>query len=241
MNLLAMCDALIITPVKDSIQTTLKTIESISNSEGKFEYIVFNDFSNSETKSSLERNSRIYGYELVNIEDHTTNPSPNYRLILQLAQQKALIKKIPLIIVESDVIVTKNILKELIYISETYKNSGMVGAITVNEKNEYNFPYTYEKKKSNEIVKAKHSLSFSCTLITIPFLMKFSFENLSAKKDWYDIYISRQSKKYGFVNLLAKNLEVFHQPHSSRPWKKLKYENPVLYYLKKYLKNRDRI
>lgn len=241
MNPSFMYDALVITPVKDSIQTTLKTIESVSASEGKFEYIIFNDFSNSETKSSLERNKRIYGYELINIEDHTTSPSPNYRLILQLAQQKALIKRIPLIIVESDVIVTKNILKGLIFISETCENTGMVGAITVNEKHEYNFPYSFEKKKSNEVVVAKHSLSFCCTLITIPFLMKYSFENLSAKKDWFDVYVSRQSKKYGFVNLLAKNLEVFHLAHSSRPWKGLKYKNPVLYYIQKYLKKRDRI
>lgn len=236
-----MSDALVITPVKDSFQTTLKTIESISTSEGKFEFIIFNDFSNAETKSSLEINSRIYNYELVNIEDYTTNPPPNYRLILQLAQQKALEKEIPLIIVESDVIVTKNILKELISISESNKKSGLVGAITVNEKNEYNFPYTFEKKKSTEVVNAKHSLSFCCTLITVPLLMKFSFKNLPEKKDWFDVHISRQSKKYGFVNLLAKNLEVLHQPHSSRPWKKLKYENPVLYYLEKYLKKRDRI
>jgi uncharacterized protein YjgD (DUF1641 family) len=236
-----MIDALVITPVKDSIQTTLKTIESISTSEGKFEFIIFNDFSNAETKSSLETNSRIYNYELVNIEDYTTNPPPNYRLILQLAQQKALQKEIPLIIVESDVIVTKNILKELISISESNSKSGLVGAITVNEKNEYNFPYTFEKKKSTEVVNAKHSMSFCCTLITVPLLMKFSFKNLPEKKDWFDVHISRQSKKYGFVNLLAKNLEVFHQPHSSRPWKKLKYENPVLYYLEKYLKKRDRI
>lgn len=236
-----MSDALVITPVKDSFQTTLKTIESISTSEGKFEFIIFNDFSNAETKSSLEINSRIYNYELVNIEDYTTNPPPNYRLILQLAQQKALEKEIPLIIVESDVIVTKNILKELISISESNKKSGLVGAITVNEKNEYNFPYTFEKKKSTEVVNAKHSLSFCCTLITVPLLMKFSFKNLPEKKDWFDVHISRQSKKYGFVNLLAKNLEVLHQPHSSRPWKKLKYKNPVLYYLEKYLKKRDRI
>jgi hypothetical protein len=236
-----MCDALIITPVKDSLQTTLKTIESVSSSEGKFEYIIFNDFSTSETKSYLEKSSKIYGYELVNIEDLTTNPPPNYRLILQLAQQKALEKEIPLIIVESDIIVTKNILKDLISISEANKNSGMVGAITVNEKNEYNFPYTFEKKKSNEVVITKHSLSFCCTLMTVSFLRKFSFANLSEKKDWYDVYISRQVKKHGFVNLLAKNLEVLHQPHSSRPWKKLKYKNPVLYYVKKYLNKRDRI
>ena len=236
-----MYDALIITPVKDSIDTSLKTIESVSASEGKFEYIIFNDFSNSETKSTLEKNSRIYGYELVNIEDYTTHPSPNYRLILQLAQQKALSRNIPLIIIESDVIVTKNILKDLISISETFENAGMVGAITVNEKNEYNFPYTFEKEKSNEVVTARHSLSFCCTVITIPFLMKYSFENLPDTKDWFDVHISHQSQKLGFVNLLAKNLEVLHQPHSSRPWKKLKYKNPVLYYLRKYLMKKDRI
>ena len=241
MSMSARYNALIITPVKDSIQTTLKTIESVSASEGNFDYVVYNDFSNSETKSSLEKNSSIYGYELVNIEDYTTNPSPNYRLILQLAQKRALEKQIPLIIVESDVIVERHIMKGLISVSETWKNSGMVGAITVNEKNVYNFPYNFEKIKSNEVVETRHSLSFCCTLLTLPFMLKFSFENLSAKKDWFDVYISRQSKKYGFINLLAKNLEVLHLPHSSRPWKNLKYENPVLYYIEKYLKRRDRI
>ncbi len=234
-------DALVITPVKDSVQTALKTIESVSNSEGKFEYIVFNDFSNHETRSSLESNSRIYGYELINIEDYTTNPSPNYRKILQMAQQRALEKEIPLIIVESDVVVSENTLKGLITVSESHENSGIIGAITVNERNEYNFPYTFEKKKSNEVVISRHSLSFCCTLLTLPFMMRYSFENLSSKKDWFDVYISRQSKKHGFTNLLAKNLEVLHQPHSSRPWKQLKYENPIRYYLEKYLKGRDKI
>ena len=236
-----MPDALIITPVKNSIQTTLKTIESVSASEGNFEYIVFNDFSDSDTKSSLERNRRIYGYELINIEDYTTHASPNYRLILQLGQQKALSRGIPLIIIESDVVVNKDTLKGLISISEACNNAGMVAAITVNEKNEYNFPYTFEKEKNNDVVISRHSLSFSCTMLTLPFLKKINFENLPKTKDWFDVYISHQSKKYGFINLLAKNLEVFHMPHSSRPWKKLKYKRPVLYYLQKYLKQRDKI
>lgn len=236
-----MPDGLIITPVKNSIQTTLKTIESVSSSEGNFEYIVFNDFSDSETKSSLERNSRIYGYELVNIEDYTTQMSPNYRLILQLGQQKALSGGIPLIIVESDVVVKKDTIKSLISISEAYSNAGMVAAITVNENNEYNFPYTFEKEKNNDIVISKHRLSFSCTILTLSLMKKINFESLPKTKDWFDVFISHQSKKYGFVNILAKNLEVFHLPHSSRPWKKLKYEHPVLYYVQKYLKQRDKI
>ena len=84
----------------------------------------------------------------------------------------------------------------------------MVGAITVNEKNEYNFPYTFEKEKSNEVVVAKQSLSFCCTIITTPFLMKNSFFNLPDTKDWFDVYISHQSQKLGFVNLLAKNTAI---------------------------------
>lgn len=236
-----MPDALIITPVKDSIQTTLKTIESVSASAGHFEYIVFNDFSDSETKSSLERNSIIYGYELVNIEDFTTHASPNYRLILQLGQQKALSGGIPLIIVESDVLVKRDTFKSLISISEACINAGMVAAITVDENSEYNFPYHFEKEKNNNVVISNHRLSFSCTILTLSLLKKIDFKNLPKTKDWFDVYISHQSKKYGFVNLLAKNLEVFHLPHSSRPWKKLKYERPVLYYIQKFLKQRDRI
>jgi len=236
-----MPDALIITPVKNSIQTALKTIESVYASVGNFEYIVFNDFSDSETKSSLERNSRIFGYELVNIEDYTTHASPNYRLILQLGQQKALSGGIPLIIVESDVVVKKDTFKSLISISEACSNAGMVAAITVDENNEYNFPYNFEKVKNNDVVISNHRLSFSCTILTLSLLKKINFENLPKTKDWFDVYISHQSKKYGFVNLLAKNLEVFHLPHSSRPWKRLKYERPVLYYIQKFLKQRDRI
>jgi hypothetical protein len=72
-------------------------------------------------------------------------------------------------------------------------------------------------------------------------LRQFNFGELPSEKDWYDIYISRRSKKMGFHNYLAKGIEVVHQPHSSRPWKLLKYSNPVKYYFYKYLKKRDRI
>jgi hypothetical protein len=57
----------------------------------------------------------------------------------------------------------------------------------------------------------------------LQFLQKFDFKILSQNKDWFDVYISRQSKKMGFKNYLAKGIEVLHLPHSSRPWKHLKY------------------
>ena len=34
---------------------------------------------------------------------------------------------------------------------------------------------------------------------------------------------------------------VLHKPHSSRPWKQLKYTNPLLYYWRKLTQHRDKI
>jgi len=40
---------------------------------------------------------------------------------------------------------------------------------------------------------------------------------------------------------LLTNVPVLHLPHSSRPWKMLKYTNPLKYYWKKYTKGLDKI
>jgi GT2 family glycosyltransferase len=236
-----MSEAIIITPVKDSQETTKRTIEAISGAKGNYEYFVFNDFSRQETKEYLENAGKKFGFGLIHLEELTTNPSPNYKLVLETAQKTALKKNIPLIIVESDVVIGEDTLKNLIEISATRPDAGMVGAITVDEKGNYNFPYTFEKRKSSEVINTSHSLSFCCTLISPALLKDFDFASLSQKKDWYDVFISRQSKKLGYSNYLAKSVEVLHLPHSSRPWKNLKYSNPVLYYIKKYIYKRDRI
>ena len=236
-----MPEAIIITPVKDSLETTKLTIKAISESNGDFEYYVFNDFSQLETKQFLENSQDKFGFHLVNLEDITTNPSPNYKLVLQIAQKTALEKNCPLVIIESDVIVKKDTIQQLIEISKKKSDCGITGAITVDKEGNYNFPYTFEHVKTNETINTSHSLSFCCTLITINLLQEFNFNDLSEKKDWFDVYISRQSKKLGFSNYLAKGTEVLHLPHSSRPWKNLKYKNPILYYFKKFVNKRDRI
>ncbi len=236
-----MPEAIIITPVKDSLDTTKLTIKAICEIKGDFEYYVFNDFSGPETKSFLENTKDEYHFHLIHLEDLTSNPSPNYKLVLEMGQKTAKKGQCPLIIIESDVIIKADTIPNLINISKTKTNSGIVGAITVDKNGNYNFPYTFERIKSNEVVSTPHSLSFCCTLITNDLLQRFDFKNLSEKKDWFDVYISRQSKKLGFSNYLAKGVEVLHLPHSSRPWKNLKYKNPVLYYLKKFLYKRDRI
>ncbi|MGM0619616.1 MAG: glycosyltransferase family A protein [Bacteroidota bacterium] len=236
-----MSEAIVITPVKNSPHTTLKTIEAICHSGCEIDYYVFNDFSEKPTKELLEKTREKLNFNLIHLEDVTTNPSPNYKLVLQMAQEKALKKNLPLIIIESDVIIKHDTITELLKINETSKNPGLVGAITVDKKGHYNFPYNFEKKKSDEIVNTSHSLSFCCTLLSVPFLSSFSFTELSQKKDWFDVSISRQSKKMGFNNYLAKGVRVLHLPHSSRPWKNLKYSNPFLYYFKKITQKRDRI
>ena len=87
-----MPEAIIITPVKDSLETTKLTLEAVSKTEGDFEYFVFNDFSQELTKQYLEENKNKYGYELVHLEEITNTPSPNYKLVLETAQILALEK-----------------------------------------------------------------------------------------------------------------------------------------------------
>ena len=87
-----MPEAIIITPVKDSLETTKLTIEAISKADGNFEYLIFNDFSSEETKTYLISASKKYGFSVIHLEDITSKPSPNYKLVLEMAQKKALEK-----------------------------------------------------------------------------------------------------------------------------------------------------
>ncbi len=236
-----MPEAIVITPVKDSPKTTAETIRSVCKASGNFEYFVYDDFSNQETRKMLTEAKEKYGFNLIHLEDKTSTPSPNYKIVLQMARQEAIEKGIPLIIIESDVIIRAETIGQLLKLNYQLNSPGLIGAITTDKKGRYNFPYNYEKKKSKEIINTSHSLSFCCTLISLPCLRQFDFGELSNKKDWFDVTISKQAKKMGFRNYLAKSIEVIHQPHSSRPWKNLKYSNPILYYLKKIFNRRDRI
>ena len=236
-----MPEAIVITPVKNSLDTTKLTIEAIVKTEADIEYYVYNDFSEPETKNFLDKAKGRLGFEVIHLEDITTTPSPNYKLVLEVAQEMAIMKKCPLIVVESDVIVKPDTISNMLQVAKEKSDAGMVAAITVDREGNYNFPYLYEKTKSNETIVTPHSISFCCTLITNEYLNKFDFRTLNEKKDWYDVHITRQSRKLGFKNYLMKGTTVLHLPHSSRPWKNLKYSNPVLYYLKKIFLRRDKI
>lgn len=236
-----MYEALVITPVKGSLKTTTETIQSIKNSTGNFHYCIFNDFSSEETTAALKSLSVQNNFELINLAEITNTPSPNYRLVLQLAQDKALKLGLPLIIVESDVEVQNNTLGELVRQSKILPKCGMVGSITRDKEGKINFPYLNFKRTKKEFVKTRHSLSFCCTLITNELLKMYDYKTLSTEKHWYDVSISRKSLQLGLNNYLLVSEGVLHKPHSSRPWKQLKYTNPIKYYYQKLVKRLDKI
>lgn len=66
----------IITPVKDSIDSTLETVKAIMNSviTVPFRYTIYNDFSTEENTRRLEAASRELGFRLVNLSDITDHP-----------------------------------------------------------------------------------------------------------------------------------------------------------------------
>lgn len=233
----------IITPVKNSFGTTIRTIESIVGSEGysDLKYTIYNDFSDDETTFLLQEAAVKYDIELVHLKTLTTHPSPNYRLVLQLAQKKALAENAHLIIVESDVVIEPRTIQKMMLQAAKVKNPGLIAAVTIGETGEINFPYLFARNFRKGTVETGKRLSFCCTLLTNRLLNTYDFTHLDPQKTWYDIFISHKSTGLGFKNYLLTNVPVLHLPHSSRPWKMLKYTNPLKYYWQKYTKGLDKI
>lgn len=236
-----MAKVLVITPVKNSITTTLETARAIAQSDVSVKHVIFNDFSTEDTKIELTRNKDKIGYELIHLEELTDHPSPNYKLVLQMAQKMALESKLPLLVIESDVVIKPDTISRLLNHQSKHTQSGLTGSVTVDEVGEVNFPYLKFKGRKEEEIKTKRSLSFCCTLFSLDFLKSFDFTGLDDAKDWYDTFISTKSWEYGFENYVLLNAPVWHRPHASRPWKQLKYKNPLKYYFLKFWKGLDKI
>ncbi|GAA0880308.1 glycosyltransferase family 2 protein [Algoriphagus jejuensis] len=236
-----MAEVLVITPVKNSIETTLDTARAIAASDASVRHVIFNDFSSAETRAALEANKSQIGYELIHIEDLTDHPSPNYKLVLQLAQKMALENTLPFLVVESDVVLKTDTISSLLSFQKISKKSGLVGSVTVDDKGTVNFPYLKFKGHKEPVINTNRSLSFCCTLFSVEFLRSFDFKGLDEAKDWYDTFISKKSIELGFENTVLMNAPVWHRPHASRPWKQLKYTNPLKYYFLKFWKGLDKI
>lgn len=233
--------AIVVTPVKNSSETALRSAKAIAASDARVHHIVFDDFSNDVTLQALQEHQAAIGYELILLKNLTTHPSPNYKLVLEMAQQRAVAERLPLIIVESDVFVQHDTFSSMLKTMQMHPFAGMIGAITTDSKGAINFPYLKFKGITGDVVKTDRSLSFCCTLLTNALLTSVDFRKLDAGKNWYDVFISRWSIAAGFENYIMMQTKVVHAPHSSRSWKQLKYKNPVKYYFLKYWKGLDKI
>ena len=236
------CDLHIIMPVKDSIEIAERAIRAIVASGHTV--CVYDDNSLQENAERLDQIAKEKSIQVVHISDLTDHPSPNYRLVLQMAQEEALDKGKHLVIVESDVIIQPDTLNRML--AKVEEGVGMVAAVTIDENGEYNFPYHYLRRLryrfiNRQTIATKKRFSFCCTLLTNELLHKADFQQLDPTKNWYDVTISHWSLALGLRNLLMLNNPVLHFPHASRPWKRLKYTNPLLYYWRKITQKRDRI
>ena len=232
----------IIMPVKDSIEIAERAIQAIV--ESGHTLCVYDDNSQPANAQRLDEIATETNIQVVHISDLTDHPSPNYRLVLQRTQQEALDQGKHLVIVESDVIVGKDTLDRMA--EEVRSGVGMVAAVTVDEEGLFNFPYQYTRRwwyrfyEKNTII-TKKRFSFCCTLLSNALLQKADFQLLDPSKNWYDVTISHWSVDLGFKNLLMLGNPVLHLPHSSRPWKRLKYTHPLRYYWRKITQRLDTI
>jgi hypothetical protein len=227
----------IVTPVKDSLEKTLQTIHSILDSEitVEFSYTVYNDFSTNETTEILKTESIKSGFTLVNLKEITMHPSPNYLMILQIAQQRANFEDAHLLIIESDVLVEKNTIQQLYDQVSALEKPGLIAAITTDVNGTVNFPYMYAAKFSKGVINTRKRLSFCCTLLTQSFLNKYNFDTLNPDKSWFDAFISHKSTELEFNNYLLTSMPVVHIQHSLYPWKHIKHTQPIKYYWKKLI------
>jgi hypothetical protein len=229
-------------PVKDSLEMAEHAIQAILNSGHTL--CVYDDNSLPENAQRLDMIAAETNIQVVHISDLTDHPSPNYRLVLQLAQQEALATDRHLVIVESDVFVRIDTLDKMQ--EQVQEGVGMVAAVTTDEGGKYNFPYHYLRRLryrflTKKTINTKKRFSFCCTLLTNELLHKADFQLLDPTKNWYDVTISHWSVQLGLRNLLMLDNPVLHFPHASRPWKRLKYTNPLLYYWRKITQKKDRI
>lgn len=231
-----MTNSYVIMPVKDSIDTAEQAIRAIVASGHTL--TVYDDNSTPENAARLDALAAQLDFNVIHISEHVNTPSPNYRWVLIRAQQHCISKKCHLIIVESDVIVRPDTISKLT--DAIQPQTGMVAAVTVNQEGQINFPYEYAQHITKDGPCNKR-FSFCCTLLTNTYLQAYDFNELDPTKNWYDVHISHMARKLGFNNILLISNPVLHKPHSSRPWKQLKYTNPLLYYWRKLILRKDRI
>ena len=226
----------IIIPIKDSLQIAERALRALKGHP----VTIWNDNSTAENTQLLHSLAEELGFECIDVATLTNHPSPNYLLLLRLMRQRAISNNHHLIVVESDVIVTDSSIARMVDIAQR-QNIGMVAAVTHNDNGKVNFPYEYAQKYSIGAIETRKRLSFCCTLMTVEMLQRVDFDQLNPEKDWFDVTITRLSREQGLTNILLTDSPVRHYPHSSRPWKQLKYTHPLRYYWRKIFYAKDKI
>ena len=226
----------IIIPIKDSLQIAERALRALKGQP----VTIWNDNSTIENTELLHSLAQELDFECIDVATLTNHPSPNYLLLLRMMRQRAITNNHHLIIVESDVIVTDSSIARMVDIAQQH-NIGMVAAVTHDDNGKVNFPYEYAQKYSIGAIETRKRLSFCCTLMTVEMLQLVDFDQLNPSKDWYDVTITRLSRENGLTNILLTDSPVRHYPHSSRPWKQLKYTNPFRYYWRKIFYAKDKI
>jgi GT2 family glycosyltransferase len=181
------------------------------------------------------------GFGAPHIADLTDHPSPNYLLVLQRSRKIAIEQSAGFLLVESDVVVDKGTLQGLFDGAMERTDCAIAASVTVDDNGKINYPYEYARGHEGECYAVKKHCSFCCSLLTPEFLARMNFDELDPTKHWYDVQISHKASELGFQNYLFANLPVVHRPHQSRPWKHLKYTNPLKYYWIKFTKGFDKI
>ena len=157
----------IVTPVKDSIESTLETIKAILSSDIKvpYTYTIYNDFSTAENTALLEKYSKELGFTLVNISDLTDHPSPNYLLVLQRCRREAIAQDAGFLLVESDVVVAKDTLQGLFDGALEREDCAFAASVTVEDEGKINYPYEYARGNEGKCYDVKKLCSFCCSLL----------------------------------------------------------------------------
>lgn len=226
----------IIMPVKDALQQAEEAIRAVVAAGHTL--TVYDDNSTAETAERLDAMQQETGIQVVHVGQETNTPSPNYRWVLMQAQHTCLEQHKHLVIIESDVVVYPGTIERMAQV--VTDRTGMVAAVTTDQQGNINFPYEYARRIPTD-GPCKKRFSFCCTLLTHAFLEAYDFAQLDPEKNWFDVHISHMSVKSGFENILQVSNPVIHTPHSSRPWKQIKYTHPLLYYWRKLTQRRDRI
>lgn len=226
----------IIMPVKDAPQMTEQAIRAVVASG--YTLTVYDDRSTAENAARLDALGQELGLRIVHIGEHTDHPSPNYRWVLIDAQRTCRQSGSHLVIIESDVCIRPDTIERMT--AAVAPKTALVAAVTTDEQGQINFPYEYARQLHTD-GPCRKRLSFCCTLLTNEWLHTYDFEQLDPRKNWYDVTISHLTQQLGFDNILQVSNPVVHTPHSSRPWKQLKYTHPLRYYWQKIFYGRDKI